>query len=890
MNTSFELNVRKYGGVVLDAEEAETLQLPPKYAVYEKVDTLRFKAEVEKTFNRIRWNEQFNEQASESTSEGNENGATPSQANFFDEETNAFDGKSIQNNSLPFRKRVGIPECAKATTEAKLTLCKQRLEDIVKEYSECDKNGHKNLTREQRKGLEKLKSRIKKKEIICYQTDKSGAMSVDSPENYVESMQPHLEGTIPSDQEEYERCEKLLNAHMKSWSRIMDFDKKVSNNFQAVNNEIPPLYGLRKDHKEIPPGEEEKGPPQRPVCGAVVASNYRISHFISSVIQPIIGKAKHPCSSTEDMLSRVSEVNKDVDLSNCIIGSMDVKALYPSIDIDFAVDKCVEMIVGSEVEFKNVNVDELGLYLVLSLNEETLTREKLNEYCPKRRTKGGRHPTITGCGTEENEKIRWNSWNKREKTPDETELKRMVSFALGVAMKTTLKNHVFKFHDEIRKQATGGAIGVKAAGDIAGLFMTWWDKTFIEKVNEELLKLNLYLRYVDDEYIICEAIPESEDNRDQQKDERTMKRLQEIGNAIHPSIQLTIDFPSNHENGRMPVLDTEQWVEAVEVDGVVKPQVLHSHYAKPMSNRFLVHKDSAMSSRSKENILVADLTRVMRNVSIQCTNEERVEKVQEFICRMQYSGYSKEERVDVYRRAKKKYDNRVRKDIEGTEPLYRSKSWNRKERNKVKESKKKSWFRDDGSEAVLFVSATKDGELADKCRREFRRANLKVKVVERTGNSLKKSLVKSNPFKRSGCTKPTCDVCALDSGIDCKTREVVYRISCAGVNQESVPCSEIDYEGETSRSIGERFQEHVYVMKNGRIQIRKKSFLFDHMEEEHGGVTPPLKLEIVSRCPGDPGLRQATEAVSIRENKPCLNGKDEWTNEPRKRKDDRERR
>ena len=62
------------------------------------------------------------------------------------------------------------------------------------------------------------------------------------------------------------------------------------------------------------------------------------------------------------------------------------------------------------------------------------------------------------------------------------------------------------------------------------------------------------------------------------------------------------------------------------------------------------------------------------------------------------------------------------------------------------------------------------------------------------------------------------------------------------------------------------------------------------MEEEHGGVTPPLKLEIVSRCPGDPGLRQATEAVSIRENKPCLNGKDEWTNEPRKRKDDIERR
>ena len=83
------------------------------------------------------------------------------------------------------------------------------------------------------------------------------------------------------------------------------------------------------------------------MCGAVVASNYRMSHFISSILQPVIQQAKHPCSSTEDMLSRVRVINETVDLTNCVIGSMDVKALYPSIDIDFAVDKCVEMIVES---------------------------------------------------------------------------------------------------------------------------------------------------------------------------------------------------------------------------------------------------------------------------------------------------------------------------------------------------------------------------------------------------------------------------------------------------------------------------------------------------------------------------------------------------------------
>ena len=77
----------------------------------------------------------------------------------------------------------------------------------------------------------------------------------------------------------------------------------------------------------------------------------------------------------------------------------------------------------------------------------------------------------------------------------------------------------------------------------------------------------------------------------------------------------------------------------------------------------------------------------------------------------------------------------------------------------------------------------------------------------------------------------------------------------------------------------------MYNIKNRSVHIRKRSFLYDHVQKEHRGEIPPLKLEIVRRCPSDPGLRQATEAVSIREFRPPLNGKDEWTNEPRKRRE-----
>ena len=47
------------------------------------------------------------------------------------------------------------------------------------------------------------------------------------------------------------------------------------------------------------------------------------------------------CDSTADMLARVEKCNEEKDLKNCIIGSFDVEALYPSIDVDFAVEKCL---------------------------------------------------------------------------------------------------------------------------------------------------------------------------------------------------------------------------------------------------------------------------------------------------------------------------------------------------------------------------------------------------------------------------------------------------------------------------------------------------------------------------------------------------------------------
>ena len=164
-----------------------------------------------------------------------------------------------------------------------------------------------------------------------------------------------------------------------------------------------------------------------------------------------------------------------------------------------------------------------------------------------------------------------------------------------------------------------------------------------------------------------------------------------------------------------------------------------------------------------------------------------------------------------------------------------------------------------------------------------------MKVVEKSGTTIKRGLVKSNPFKKNNCQREVCETCETHE-INCKTREVVYRISCAGTTVDGHPCEGTFYEGETSRSVGERFSEHMKTIRSGNESTKKKSFLYDHVRNQHNDETPPVKLEVVAQCLGDPGFRQALEATRIREEKPSLNGKEEWTNQPRKRTENRTRR
>ena len=287
-----------------------------------------------------------------------------------------------------------------------------------------------------------------------------------------------------------------------------------------------------------------------------------------------------------------------------------------------------------------------------------------------------------------------------------------------------------------------------------------------------------------------------------------------------------------------------------------------------MSSKHVVMATSALPEKMRTNILIADLLRIMRCVSPHCEPAERTKHVQHYMHRMQFSGYCQKQRVAVYRAAKKKYNQQFASNEEGTVPLYRSKQWNRTERNKAKRLKKRNWC--GKTDATFFVDATPGSQLSKQFQNVFRKCNLNVRVIERSGRTIKQMLTKSNPFQKSTCE---CLVCSASGKSICGVRDSVYEISC------SVCCHK--YIGETSRSLKERYTEHMMLYKR-KVQ---SSVLFQHVQEKHPIDSERVvwKVKILKRCPGDPSLRQATEATYIRNTKPELNRKCEFgdSNRPR---------
>ena len=90
-----------------------------------------------------------------------------------------------------------------------------------------------------------------------------------------------------------------------------------------------------------------------------------------------------------------------------------------------------------------------------------------------------------------------------------------------------------------------------------------------------------------------------------------MIALEQVGNDIHPSIKLEIDYPSKHQDGKLLILDLKVWVEVREKE--VKGQkkrvsvILYEFYSKSVSSKSVINARSALLWSTKRTVLTQEV-------------------------------------------------------------------------------------------------------------------------------------------------------------------------------------------------------------------------------------------------------------------------------------------
>ena len=222
------------------------------------------------------------------------------------------------------------------------------------------------------------------------------------------------------------------------------------------------------------------------------------------------------------------------------------------------------------------------------------------------------------------------SWKPASDQPDKVATRRMLTEALRAVLLFIMKNHVYTFDGTVRKQGKGGAIGLELTGVLAQIFMVWWDREFKTRVETLGIPLYMYKRYVDDVNVIVGAVEpgakiaggmltiddksKAQDSH-RPKDEMCMELLKDVGNSIHSSVQIEVDYPSRHEDNLMPILDLKLWIDRKNVimngkDCTVNV-ILHEIYAKEVSSKMMLSSRSALPMKVKRTVLTQEVLRVL---------------------------------------------------------------------------------------------------------------------------------------------------------------------------------------------------------------------------------------------------------------------------------------
>ena len=145
----------------------------------------------------------------------------------------------------------------------------------------------------------------------------------------------------------------------------------------------------------------------------------------------------------------------------------DAIALYPSMDIIGTTEMIAQVVTESSLEFKNIHLKFLLVYLFLVLGENELRENGLADYIPKR-TKW-RDSRAMSLSSKINRDL--NNWSVNTEKISWSEERMLVALLIKVAILALMDSTVYSFGGKIFKQMNGAGIGLRASACMAKLVM-----------------------------------------------------------------------------------------------------------------------------------------------------------------------------------------------------------------------------------------------------------------------------------------------------------------------------------------------------------------------------------------------------------------------------------
>ena len=243
-----------------------------------------------------------------------------------------------------------------------------------------------------------------------------------------------------------------------------------------------------------------------------------------------------------------------------VILSLDVSALYPSIDTSLADKSIYDMTLQSNINFEEVNYKEIGKIVRILCDDNEIRHHKLMNFVPTRildliGRKQKVHLTYLDHDVLD---FKW-VW-RTSKIPSRRQVRRLIALFLAKTSCWIMDNHTYMFDDKIYRQSSGTPIGLQIAVNISRLVMVDWDQRMTTKLINVNIRMEVFMRYVDDVNLILRVIKHHANQSQSDLEVETLNTVVPLADSIFPGVlKFESDIPSNHTDCKIPILDINCW-------------------------------------------------------------------------------------------------------------------------------------------------------------------------------------------------------------------------------------------------------------------------------------------------------------------------------------------